>query len=285
MSGHLAIFAGHNLTSFLTIQRLRPFLSEAGWGVTIFKTPSSAAARANTPALKHYGFYESDLLELASDTSTWIPVESTDDKAVRAVFERPDFKGALSLRNYMIFKPAFISWAKERGFLWNLHTGLLPEYQGVFLPFWCLLENQKAHGCSLHEIDAGIDTGHLIDTYEAPLDKTKPVIQAYTDLIDGGADMIATALQTYADNGTIATRVQDGTHARYYTFPTEADIARGREQGIRLWGTPLETLRLYRDLFGTNEELTMRLVNAIAEFEHIPQTEMERVATTTVSAA
>jgi methionyl-tRNA formyltransferase len=45
----------------------------------------------------------------------------------------------------------------------NLHGGLSPEYRGADCTFWALYnrEPQKA-GCTLHWIDAGIDTGRLI---------------------------------------------------------------------------------------------------------------------------
>lgn len=45
----------------------------------------------------------------------------------------------------------------------NLHGGLSPEYRGADCTFWALYngEPQKV-GCTLHWIDAGIDTGGLI---------------------------------------------------------------------------------------------------------------------------
>jgi len=45
----------------------------------------------------------------------------------------------------------------------NLHGGLSPEYRGADCTFWALYnrEPQKV-GCTLHWIDAGIDTGRLI---------------------------------------------------------------------------------------------------------------------------
>lgn len=45
----------------------------------------------------------------------------------------------------------------------NLHGGLSPEYRGADCTFWALF-NREPHkvGCTLHWIDAGIDTGRLI---------------------------------------------------------------------------------------------------------------------------
>jgi methionyl-tRNA formyltransferase len=45
----------------------------------------------------------------------------------------------------------------------NLHGGLSPEYRGADCTFWALYNNEPEKvGCTLHWIDAGIDTGGLI---------------------------------------------------------------------------------------------------------------------------
>ena len=45
----------------------------------------------------------------------------------------------------------------------NLHGGLSPEYRGADCTFWALYNSEPEKiGCTLHYIDAGIDTGRLI---------------------------------------------------------------------------------------------------------------------------
>ncbi|MCL5059553.1 MAG: formyl transferase [Candidatus Thermoplasmatota archaeon] len=45
----------------------------------------------------------------------------------------------------------------------NLHGGLSPEYRGADGTFWALYNGEPGKvGCTLHYIDAGIDTGRLI---------------------------------------------------------------------------------------------------------------------------
>jgi len=45
----------------------------------------------------------------------------------------------------------------------NLHGGLSPEYRGADCTFWALYNGEPEKiGCTLHFIDAGIDTGDLI---------------------------------------------------------------------------------------------------------------------------
>lgn len=51
----------------------------------------------------------------------------------------------------------------ERFTLVNLHGGLSPEYRGADCAFWALHNGEPEKvGCTLHYIDAGIDTGRLI---------------------------------------------------------------------------------------------------------------------------
>lgn len=45
----------------------------------------------------------------------------------------------------------------------NLHSGLLPAYQGVMATFWALLNKEQRIGTTLHFIeDSTIDTGAII---------------------------------------------------------------------------------------------------------------------------
>ncbi len=47
--------------------------------------------------------------------------------------------------------------------IFNLHGGLSPWYRGADCTFWALYNGEPERvGCTLHRIDAGIDTGNLI---------------------------------------------------------------------------------------------------------------------------
>ena len=52
----------------------------------------------------------------------------------------------------------------------NLHGGLSPEYRGADCSFWALYNGEPEKlGCTLHFIDAGIDTGGLIAHVRPPI--------------------------------------------------------------------------------------------------------------------
>jgi methionyl-tRNA formyltransferase len=49
----------------------------------------------------------------------------------------------------------------------NVHLGLLPEVRGMSSPEWSLLKNIPL-GITIHSMDAGIDTGPILQRYELP---------------------------------------------------------------------------------------------------------------------
>ncbi|WP_067540351.1 formyltransferase family protein [Nocardia crassostreae] len=55
--------------------------------------------------------------------------------------------------------------------IYNIHNGLLPRHRG--LPeaaiAHAILNGDTAYGATLHEIDAGVDTGAILDTEEFPI--------------------------------------------------------------------------------------------------------------------
>lgn len=52
---------------------------------------------------------------------------------------------------------------KGRLGIFNLHGGLSPRYRGADCTFWALYNGEPDQiGCTLHVVDAGIDTGNLI---------------------------------------------------------------------------------------------------------------------------
>lgn len=48
----------------------------------------------------------------------------------------------------------------------NFHPGVLPEYKGVGIYGWVILNNESKTGITLHLIDSGVDTGDIIEIRE-----------------------------------------------------------------------------------------------------------------------
>lgn len=51
----------------------------------------------------------------------------------------------------------------------NVHPGLLPDYRGTFPTPWCILNNEKEIGVTLHYMDEGVDTGDVLVQKRHPI--------------------------------------------------------------------------------------------------------------------
>ena len=64
----------------------------------------------------------------------------------------------------------------------NAHMGILPFYRGMNVTEWAALTGDRV-GCTVHQIDPGIDTGAILATRSVPV-KDADNIEALRDLVD-----------------------------------------------------------------------------------------------------
>lgn len=71
----------------------------------------------------------------------------------------------IALAGFMrVLTPWFVNrWA---GRLVNIHPSLLPKYPGVNTHQRCLDAGDKVHGCTVHQVTAGVDEGPVIGSAE-----------------------------------------------------------------------------------------------------------------------
>ncbi len=74
----------------------------------------------------------------------------------------------------------------------NLHGGLSPEYRGADCTFWALYNREPEKvGCTLHWIDAGIDTGRLIAHVSPAIDPDDDELTLFWRGVKTSADVYA----------------------------------------------------------------------------------------------
>ena len=61
-----------------------------------------------------------------------------------------------------ILKPQFLENKRS----YNIHPGILPDYRGVGISSWVLINEESKTGITLHKIDSGVDTGKVIEIRE-----------------------------------------------------------------------------------------------------------------------
>ncbi|MFJ1703813.1 formyltransferase family protein [Kitasatospora sp. NPDC088346] len=73
-----------------------------------------------------------------------------------------------SVNNRMIFRAPLLS----RGLrIYNIHNGLLPQHRGLpsAAVAYALLRGDREYGATLHEVDAGVDTGRVLAELAFPV--------------------------------------------------------------------------------------------------------------------
>jgi folate-dependent phosphoribosylglycinamide formyltransferase PurN len=89
----------------------------------------------------------------------------------------------------------------------NLHLGLLPEARGMSSPEWSLL-NRVPVGVTIHYVDAGIDTGPLLQRCEFPdVARCASLSDLRNRLIAFGLEKVAEVIAGL-DQGTISATAQ-----------------------------------------------------------------------------
>ena len=89
--------------------------------------------------------------------------------------------------------------ARGRLGIFNLHGGLSPHYRGADCTFWALYNGEPDQvGCTLHRIDAGIDTGMLIAHIRPEVGEGDDELTLFWRAVRDSADAYAELLERLA---------------------------------------------------------------------------------------
>lgn len=263
----VALFIRNGLVGHEGLGILIPRMITMGFDPVIFNTGEEPSSKSNIPELADLGFYETTLFRdvvcpyldenLPLLDSNAQPIENlqyslqqlvqlygleyhdvldvNDSSFINDIIENDKLVGSVSVRILQIFKPETIAVLEEKGFLWNLHTGALPEYKGVHIPYRCIENGETEYGWTLHYIEKGIDTGDIIAVDALPLDYNKPVLDSYLDMVEKGVNLITRELKSYKESGLLpkAKSQTDKEKQSYYTYPTAKEMAKYDAMGIR----------------------------------------------------
>jgi folate-dependent phosphoribosylglycinamide formyltransferase PurN len=110
----------------------------------------------------------------------------------------------------------------------NMHAGITPAYRGIHGGYWALVEgDREACGVTVHVVDAGIDTGHvvgqaLISPSTADNIVTYPFLQ-----LAAGLPLMEEAVRD-ASKGTLKTRAPIRQQSRLWSHPTLGEYVGNR---------------------------------------------------------
>ena len=94
----------------------------------------------------------------------------------------------------------------------NIHGSLLPRYRGAAPIQWSVIRGETVTGVTSMVMDAGMDTGDIIDTLTTPIGENETAGELFERLAPLGARLLSTTLAAIAD-GTVTRRPQNDAEA------------------------------------------------------------------------
>jgi len=228
------ILLGHDdIASKIALRFIASQLPEHNY--KLFLSGPSAAAETPPPeqlarlSMLDKTFYDSLPWNIHGGTDELPAPNSSDGVTALRAFE-PDL--FISLRYRRILKPVSIE-IPQHGVL-NLHSGLLPQYQGVMATFWAMLNDDEEIGCTLHTIvDETIDTGPIIGLSRTSVRTEWSYLANVLELYPDGCRMTVDAIRKISAGETLETFPQTAA-GHYYSVPQPDDLERFLAMGLRL---------------------------------------------------
>ncbi|CAN5350364.1 hypothetical protein BH11PSE11_BH11PSE11_21940 [soil metagenome] len=137
----------------------------------------------------------------------------------------------ISARFSLIFKQAILQIPRFGSY--NIHPGALPAYGGLYAPFRALLNRDAQLGCTLHQIDLGIDTGPIHSVSMLTAEPTRSLFWHIGELYPLGLAKMLELLDHLAAGKAPVLEPQDKAAFHYYKLPVAQDFVRFRALGMR----------------------------------------------------
>lgn len=300
----VTLFTNDDFIGIKLINKIVPIIKQAGLDVLIVNTGSNLNRNFKSPPPKDVSFYNMELykkrlmpflenappekdefdapilsmdytLNHLSEIHNIDVINVSDINAsdfVSMISKDDNIIGGLSLRFLQTFEDQIINTMKDKGFFWNLHGGILPDYKGLLIPFWAAKNNESEYGWTLHEIDSHIDTGNIISIEKMPLDKNATILSTYMAMIPKAISMIGQSLHQHIHDAPINPISQEVAHSSYYPYPP-ADTY--KESDMR-YSTPKEAIQILADSFTYSSARKKQVVTLLSSAFNIPANDVNQ---------
>jgi len=104
----------------------------------------------------------------------------------------------------------------------NVHTSLLPKYRGAAPIQWAILNGESETGVTIMKMDAGLDTGDILDEIRTPIADTDNAEILHERLGRLGAELLVRTIPEYVA-GRVKPRPQPQAGASYARKITKED--------------------------------------------------------------
>ncbi|RBP49757.1 formyl transferase [Arenicella xantha] len=218
----ITLLVNHDPAAALALSYLEKSLAAHELSVFFTRKPSRAS---NPVALQNLAEFEAACL--TRDTKVF---ERLNAKRLNAInthdfeqFTRSEPDLVISVRHMSILQDAVI--AVPRHGIINLHSGILPDYQGVMATFWAMQNRASQIGTSLHWIDSSqIDKGAVITSTQQPVRYEKSYFWNVCNLYAAGCAAIAQTVNQLAE-ASKPNATPQASPGHYYSYPDHAALA------------------------------------------------------------
>lgn len=292
----IALFIGSDISSQLLLNRLVPEMQKSGYEPVVCLPIHKPSKKIPPMALQDLAFYERRMINeviypflneqgIQTAANSFTPEQLTkvygievheveninDPDFVASLSHDPELKGGISIRCYQKFGEDIITMFENKGFLWNLHPGILPQYRGVMTLARAMANGETETSYSLHVIDKNWDAGDLLDIRPEPLNLKRPMLSNYCDLAPSGVLIIIENMDRFFAGTLPPALPQDPAKTGYWTFPTPSELDQYQKDGLVLANGD-DMAQIYMDMFsgndeGVNQELQAHIKKAIDQWE------------------
>ena len=107
---------------------------------------------------------------------------------------------------------------------YGMHPGALPDLQGLCSPFRAMEHGHARSGCTLFHLDAGLDTGPIVEIGWWPIDYGRSLLWNFVHTYFAGIDTLLRHLPVLEAGRELTTRVQSPEGRQYFSYPTEGEF-------------------------------------------------------------
>ncbi len=101
----------------------------------------------------------------------------------------------------------------------NFHTSKLPQYAGLDSIFWALYHGEKEIGVTIHFLEEGLDTGHIISQKTIPVTADDDLNSLTAKANETGSQLMVDSIEKF-ENGDFSGIAQDLSCRTYFSWPT-----------------------------------------------------------------
>jgi len=136
----------------------------------------------------------------------------------------------ISARFSLIFK-ANIERIPRLG-IFNIHPGALPGYAGLYAPLRGIFNREERLGCTLHQVDEGIDTGAIYSVSYLEVKPERSIFGHIAELYELGLLSLLRLLAALEQGNAVKLEVQDTKLFRYYRLPEQEVFTELEARGV-----------------------------------------------------